>query len=129
MLPALRDGLETLALEVSGVNNFHYLELPDNVSYPYQYMTEPSKARTSMDGGTWQHEARVQFTLVDIDRKQLEDTSEAFVDKFENNVSGLSVSGWTVLALQSALGVPGIQRFGDVYQDVLQYDVRIIKDK
>jgi hypothetical protein len=130
MLPELETGITDFGKNVNAKvgSKFYYRKLADNTTYPYAAWFEIGQGRTTFDGGTWQHETNIQITFRTDNEDELGDIMKDYLDQFQDNTSGLSVSGWSVLNIQNQFGGV-LQEFGDIYQNTLDFNIKILKGK
>lgn len=130
MLPNLKTALETLTATITGLSGgSYYGSVPDNATFPYLVFDDLVEGRDSFTGGAWRHVQSVQFSFTGLTEESTGQVMENAFDILQDNISGLSVSGWSTYRIQNIFGAPGVQRFGDVFRGSIDFQIELLKDK
>ena len=127
MIPALRDGIETLLQTVTGVNadNEYYLQEDLKAEYPY-VVWQGIDSEFDLDAKNKHEPQRVQFTFRGIDEDGMGTVIEAFKLVFDQGNGSITVAGYDVIDIRRLLSVP-TQVFNKIFQRSIDYKFYLIK--
>ena len=129
MIPALRDGIETMLQSVDGItaNNEHYLQEGIKAEYPY-VVWQGIDEEFDLDAQNLHEPQRVQFTFRGIDEDGMGTVVEAFKSVFDQGNGTISVSGYDVIDIRRLLSVP-TQIFNKIFQRSIDYKFYLTKSR